>query len=87
MELLFSSRIRQVVTFYETETFDCTPFTASLSLCFRPVTTPQYRTKYKGDETPLTEFPIIHAEHYIPHWLNSDYENGQWQGELGYAPR
>lgn len=85
MELYFSCLIRKAVRFYETETRDCTPVTATLSLCFRPVMTRHCGLDYEGDEPPLDNFPIHQAERYVPHWLRIDYQNGQWLGEFGYA--
>lgn len=86
MELYFSCLIRKSVRFYETETGDgCTPVDRSLSLCFRPVMTRHCGLDYEGDEPPLADFPIIHAERYLPRWLKLDYQNGQWKGDFGYA--
>lgn len=85
MELYFSCLLRKTVRFYEAETRDCTPVNDTLSLCFRPVMTRHCGLDYEGDEPPLTDFPISHAERYIPHWLRLDYKKGQWHGEFGYA--
>jgi hypothetical protein len=85
MELYFSCLIRKSVRFYETAGRDCTPVNDTLSLCFRPVMTRHCGLDYEGEEPPLTDFPISRAERYIPHWLSIDYQNGQWNGEFGYA--
>lgn len=85
MELYFSCLIRKTVRFHETPVMECTPVNDTLSLCFRPVMTKHCGLDYEGSEPPLTDFPITHAERYIPHWLKIDYKNGEWHGEFGYA--
>lgn len=85
MELYFSCLIRKTVRFYETVGDNSVMVNDSLALSFRPVMTKHCGLDYSGDEPPLTDFPITHAERYIPHWLRIDYRNGEWHGEFGYA--
>lgn len=85
MELYFSCLIRKQVRFR-----DATAETGGVRLGdqlrvqFRPVMTRACGKDYEGDEPPLTDFPIVKARAYVPHWLRIDYRNGQWQGEFGY---
>ena len=37
-----------------------------------------------GSAPPLTEFPIVNARAYMPHWLRIDYRRGEWLGEFGF---
>lgn len=85
MELYFSCLIRKTVRFREEVDSDGVFVNEVLAIRFRPVMTQHCGTDYHGDEPPLTDFPIIEAERYIPHWLKIDYKAGNWHGEFGYA--
>lgn len=88
MELYFSCLIRKKVRFYqqaikenEIQVMD------NLYVVFQPVMTDQCGKDYNGTEPPLTDFPIVKASSFIPHWLNIDYQDGKWLGEFGFNPR
>ena len=89
MELYFSCLIRKQVRFrdghHHSEGETCHALVNDrLCVQFRPVMTAACGKDYEGDEPPLTDFPIVKARAYVPHWLRIDYRNGQWQGEFGY---
>lgn len=89
MELYFSCLIRKKVRFYDTQK-DYNPGVAlndRLFVRFRPVMTEHCEKDYEGTEPPLTDFPIKNSRAYIPHWLNIDYRNGEWQGEFGFTQK
>jgi hypothetical protein len=93
MELYFSCLIRKQVRFRDatgdhneaTSTTATIPFNDHLHIRFRPVMTRACGKDYQGDEPPLTDFPIVKAHAYVPHWLHIDFVRGQWQGEFGYV--
>jgi hypothetical protein len=86
MELYFSCLIRKQVSFRET--MDCEINLAVneyLTIGFRPVMTKICSVASCNNEPPpVTDFPIVKAERYIPHWLTLDYNGEQWVGEFGY---
>jgi hypothetical protein len=84
MELYFSCLIRKKVRFRENLAGEVVNITEQLSVRFRPVMTAACGTDYEGDEPPLTDFPIKKADSFVPHWLEIDFKNGQWQGEFGF---
>lgn len=85
MELYFSCLIRLKVRFYENRVDeDAIPVDEHLNVRFRPVMTEKCGRDYEGDEPPLTDFPIVKPEAFIPRWLKIDYRNNQWQGEFGF---
>lgn len=85
MELYFSCLIRKQVRFYSgRQSDDAAAVGERLAVRFRPVMTQSCGSDYEGDEPPLTDFPIVDAARFIPHWLNIDYRNGEWTGEFGY---
>ena len=85
MELYFSCLIRKQVRFRDATDASGTAAGSKLRIHFRPVMTAACGKNYEGDEPPLTDFPIVKAQAYVPHWLRIDYRNGQWQGEFGYG--
>jgi len=86
MELYFSCLIRKQVRFRDaTNESGGVKAGNLLRVQFRPVMTSACGKDYEGDEPPLTDFPIVKAQAYVPHWLRIDYRNGQWQGEFGYC--
>jgi hypothetical protein len=85
MELYFSCLIRKQVRFREVAPAEeDVRVDDHLSVRFRPVMTRSCGKDYEGDEPPLTEFPIANSRPYVPHWLQIDFQHGQWQGEFGY---
>jgi hypothetical protein len=95
MELYFSCLIRKQVRFRDadanagddadTAATAITLVNDHLHIRFRPVMTRACGKDYDGDEPPLTDFPIVKAHAYVPHWLHIDFVRGQWQGEFGYC--
>jgi hypothetical protein len=57
----------------------------NLSVVFHPVMTKLCGKDYEGDEPPVTDFPIVKAAPFVPHWMTIDYKAGQWLGEFGYT--
>jgi hypothetical protein len=86
MELYFSCLIRKKVRFREY--IDCdikTTVNDQLTIGFRPVMTEICSVDdCHNAPPPVTDFPIVKAERYIPHWLTLDYDGEDWVGEFGY---
>lgn len=86
MELYFSCLIRLKVRFYEQPPRGKgIAVTDKLVVNFRPVMTRACSKDYESDEPPLTDFPIVKPEAFVPKWLKLDYYNGQWRGEFGMS--
>lgn len=86
MELYFSCLIRKKVRFYNSiQKGDVVYINEKLGISFRPVMTKVCGTDYEGDEPPLTDFPIHHADKFIPRWLKIDYHKGEWTGDFGFV--
>ena len=84
MELYFSCLIRFKVRFYEKASHDeGVAVSDKLIVNFRPVMTQACGKNYEGDEPPLTDFPIIKQDAFVPKWLRIDFRQGEWQGEFG----
>jgi len=85
MELYFSCLIRKQVRFHNAGDFgNEVAVTDGLNVRFRPVMTAKCGIDYEGDEPPLSDFPIVKPQAYVPHWLRIDYRRGEWVGEFGY---
>jgi hypothetical protein len=85
MELYFSCLIRKQVRFHDAGDFDNEiSVTNGLNVRFRPVMTASCDIRYEGKEPPLSDFPIVKPQAYIPQWLRIDYRRGEWVGEFGY---
>jgi len=86
MELYFSCLIRKKVRFRDA--IDCdiqTDVNDQLTVGFRPVMTETCSVdECNNAPPPVTDFPIVNAERYIPHWLTLDYDGEDWLGEFGY---
>lgn len=84
MEMYFSCLIRLKVRFYETA-FHGEGVTVSdkLVVNFRPVMTQACGKDYEGEEPPLTDFPIVRQDAFVPKWLRIDFRHGEWHGEFG----
>ena len=84
MELYFSCLIRFKVRFYDKAHHgEGVSVSDKLIVNFRPVMTQACGKDYEGDEPPLTDFPIIKQDAFVPKWLRIDYRQGKWQGEFG----
>ena len=84
MELYFSCLIRFKVRFYEQVSHsEGVPVSDKLIVNFRPVMTEACGKDYDGDEPPVTDFPIVKPDAFVPKWLRIDFEHGQWHGEFG----
>ena len=84
MELYFSCLIRFKVRFYEQASHgEGVAVSDKLIVYFRPVMTQACGKDYEGDEPPLTDFPIIKQDAFVPKWLRIDFRQGEWQGEFG----
>jgi hypothetical protein len=82
-----SCLIRKKVRFREY--IDCdikTTVNDQLTIGFRPVMTEICSVEdCHSAPPPVTDFPIVKAERYIPHWLTLDYDGEDWVGEFGYS--
>ena len=86
MELYFSCLIRFKVRFYEKASpSEGVAVSDKLIVNFRPVMTEACGKDYEGDEPPLTDFPIVKQDAFVPKWLQIDYRHGEWQGEFGLS--
>ena len=86
MELYFSCLIRYKVRFYEHATHgEGVTVSDKLIVNFRPVMTESCGKDYEGDEPPLTDFPIVRQDAFVPKWLRIDFRHGQWHGEFGLS--
>ena len=86
MELYFSCLIRFKVRFYEQASHtEGVSVSDKLIVNFRPVMTETCGKHYEGDEPPLTDFPIVKPDVFVPKWLQIDFQHGQWQGEFGLS--
>jgi len=85
MELYFSCLLRKQVRFAEAKQVkDHVWVNDKLAIRFRPVMTASCSVKEVDGKPPLSDFPIVKPDAYIPHWLKIDYRKGQWLGEFGY---
>ena len=86
MELYFSCLIRFKVRFYEQVSHgEGVAVTDKLVVNFRPVMTEACGKDYEGDEPPLTDFPIVKQDAFVPKWLRIDFRHGEWHGEFGLS--
>jgi hypothetical protein len=86
MELYFSCLIRFKVRFYEQASHgEGVAVTNKLVVNFRPVMTQACGKDYEGDEPPLTDFPIVKQNAFVPKWLRIDFRHGEWYGEFGLS--
>jgi len=86
MELYFSCLIRFKVRFYEKVSHgEGVAVTDKLVVNFRPVMTEACGKDYEGDEPPLTDFPIVKQDAFVPKWLRIDFRRGEWHGEFGLS--
>ncbi len=86
MELYFSCLIRKQVRFHDAGDFDNEVAVADgLKVRFRPVMTASCGIDHEGKEPPLSDFPIVKPQAYIPRWLRIDFRRGEWVGEFGYT--
>ncbi len=86
MELYFSCMIRKRVNVRAAIDSGMSVFVNDrLEIGFRPVMTKTCSvSSCGGDSPPVSDFPIIKAERFIPHWLKVDYKKGEWVSEFGY---
>lgn len=84
MELYFSCMIRKKVRFEEqAHSREFTPAGPHLKIAFRPVMTRACAVA-DYDEVPLSDFPIVNAAAFVPHWLTIDLRGGRWSGTFGF---
>jgi len=89
MELYFSCLIRKRVYFRDAVTTtpdDGITVIRNLRVTFRPIMTATCSVSDLADNSPppVTDFPIMRAESFVPHWLRIDFRGGVWSGEFGY---
>jgi len=86
MELYFSCLLRKQVNIKEKIDSDFSVIVSDrLELGFRPVMTQSCSVaSCEGAPPPVSDFPIVKPERYVPHWVKLDYRKGQWTGEFGY---
>jgi hypothetical protein len=83
MELYFSCLIRKAVRFgAEAEAANFVFANPQLKIGFRPVMTSSCNVNDFKDEPPVTDFPIVKPEAYVPKRLTLDYKNGNWIGDF-----
>lgn len=86
MELYFSCLIRFKVRFYDQAIHGKGVVVSDkLVVSFRPVMTQACGKDYEGEEPPLSDFPIVRQEAFIPKWLRIDFQHGKWCGEFGLS--
>lgn len=87
MELYFSCLIRKQVRFPASMNCDIkATINDKLTIGFRPVMTEICSVDSCDNQPPpVTDFPIVKADRYIPHWLRLDYNGEEWIGEFGYC--
>ena len=86
MELYFSCLIRFKVRFYEQASHgEGVAVSDKLVVNFRPVMTQACGKDYEGDEPPLTDFPIVKQDAFVPRWLRIDFRHGEWHGDFGLS--
>lgn len=86
MELYFSCLIRFKVRFYDQAVHgEGVAVSDKLVVSFRPVMTLACGKDYEGEEPPLTDFPIVRQQAFVPKWLRIDFQHGEWHGEFGLS--
>ncbi|MEA3274058.1 MAG: hypothetical protein U9Q81_01920 [Pseudomonadota bacterium] len=86
MELYFSCLIRKRVVFREGHAGPADHWVdEALGLRFRPVMTRNCSLGAAGGEPPVTDFPLVKPQRFVPRWLRIDYRGGAWQGEFGLS--
>ncbi len=84
MELYFSCLIRFKVRFYEQAAHgEGVTVSDKLVVNFRPVMTQACGKDYEGEEPPVTDFPIVKKDAFMPKWLRIDFRHDEWHGEFG----
>lgn len=85
MELYFSCLIRKQVRFSDPDDrADQVVVSDKLQVCFQPVMSEVCGVSESPDGPPLTAFPIVDGERFVPRWLEIGYRNGRWEGRFGY---
>ena len=83
MELYFSCLIRKAVRFgTEAHAENFALASPQLKIGFRPVMTSACNVKDFEGEPPLTDFPIVKPQAYVPKRLTIDYKGGKWLGDF-----
>ena len=86
MELYFSCMIRKQVNVRAAIDNGMSVFVNDkLEVGFRPVVTRGCSVSAcNGESPPVSDFPIVKPECYVPNWLKVDFRKGKWSGEFGY---
>jgi len=90
MELYFSCLLRKQVRIYEAEREQASEaflvrLSEFLQISFRPVMTKSCSVQScEGEKPPLSDFPIVKPQSYVPKWVTLDYKKGEWCGDFGY---
>ncbi len=83
MELYFSCLIRKAVRFgADAQASSFAVASPNLKIGFRPVMTRACSVGDFADAPPLTDFPIVKPEAYVPKRISIDFKNGQWTGDF-----
>lgn len=83
MELYFSCLIRKAVRFgNDASAANFAQASPQLKIGFRPVMTSACNVKDFEGEPPLTDFPIVKPQAYVPKRLTIDYTKGHWKGDF-----
>lgn len=85
MELFFSYPLCKKVRFLaeKEESLASVHVNDKLAVRFRPVMIHDC-SREQLPHCPVTDFPIVKPEPYIPKWLHIDFHHGHWLGEFGY---
>ncbi len=83
MELYFSCLIRKAVRFgADASAPDFAEAAPNLRIGFRPVMTRACGVGDFTDAPPLTDFPIVRPEAYVPKRISIDFRSGKWSGDF-----
>jgi len=85
MEITLACMIRKIVRFHE-DTSHSDTITVNDTLCLRLVSGEHCGVNEKSRASQTTGIaPIINWKAVVPHWLEIDYQHGDWVGQFGYG--
>ena len=86
LQLYFSCMTRKRVRFHQLEKGNYTPVSDKLKLMFRTIMTQRCSIHGLDGPPPVTDFPIVRAERFVPRWVCIDHDDKRgWQGFFGYT--
>jgi len=85
MEITLACMIRKIVRFHENTSHSDT-ITVSDALCLRLVSGEHCGVTKQASSSQATRIaPITNWKAIVPHWLDIDYQRGEWTGAFGYG--